>query len=217
MEINVDYPIHVIWRDGGYHCLEGEDVQGKPTMGLMIFSDAGKAEHYIQSRHFDASVKSFHNAFQFRRFLFGLNEPKPEIVCDAVKDERGNYEMAWCAEVGTLLDEVLPPVAFLWEYPLFVIRVGAGYSSIDGTKATGERVLLVAVFTDTDLAESYMQKAEVDGSIETIPNDPVFWAFVNNLLPPSNGVIFDPTTALAGSIGKVCIDKATLLSNMSPG
>jgi len=217
MEINLAYPMHAIWRDGGYHCLEGEDEQGKPTMGLMIFTDARKAEQYSQDRRYDGSVKSFHNAIQFRRFLFGLKEPKPEIVCDAVQDERGNYEMAWCAEVGTLLDEVLPPVAFLWEYPLFVIREGAGYSSIDGTKATGERVLLVAVFTDTDLAESYTQKAEVDGTIETMPDEPDFLAFVKNLLPPSNGVIFDPTTALAGSVGKVCIDKATLLSNMSPG
>jgi hypothetical protein len=217
MAIELTYPIYAIWRDGGFHCLEGEDEAGNPTMGVMIFTDGWLADQWIEDNGLDATVKTIPNHYQFRRFLVSLKEPKPKVVCDAAKDSDGVIDAQWSEEVNTLLEDVLPPVAFQWDYPLFLIKEGVGFASINGTKPTGERLTLVATFTDVDLAESYMQRAEVAGTIVNIPSEAKFAEFVNSLLPPAQGVVFDPTDATPGSKSKVCLDKHTLLAIISPG
>lgn len=217
MAIDLTYPIYAIQRDGGFHCLEGEDEAGDPTLGVMIFTDGRLAEQWIEDNGLDATVKAIPDHYQFRRFLVSLKTPKPKVVCDAVRDSAGVIDAQWSEEVNTLLEDVLPPVAFEWDYPLFLIKEGAGFASINGTKPTGERLTLVAIFTDTDLAQRYMQRAEVAGTIVKVPTEAKFAEFVDSLLPPAQGVVFDPTDATQGSTTKVCLDKHTLLAIISPG
>ena len=214
MDINLEFPLYAIWAEDDYYSPEGTDEDDLPALRAMMFTTKRGAEDYIRGQKIDASIMRFVNSYRFRRFLVGLNDPTPEIVCDATRDEQGNYKVGWRAEVEFLVNNVLPPLGFAWDYPLNFVFNERGIASIQGTTQDGESVTLVALFTDQDLAERYMRKADVPGDIGAIEDETGFLEFVNDI--SAQGIIIDPASADTGSIGQMCVAKSKLIEHLTP-
>jgi len=216
VEISLEFPMYAISGDEGDHFLDSGDDQDGPTEAVMVFTTRQLAENYLRDQSIDATIVRFANGYRFLRFLEGLKDPSREIVCDATQDEQGDFQAGWSAEVQFLIENVLPPLGFAWDYPLHFIFDPRGLASIRGTTPDGRNVILVAIFTDEDLAERYMRKAEVAGQVGLIGDEGGFLEFVNDMADVTEGIIVDPTGAAPGSIGNLCISKSKLIEHLSP-
>ncbi len=214
MEINLTFPVFAISKDGDYHALEIDDDAG--TSGLVIFTTKTGAEEFIQDQTIDAEAVRFANNSRFLRFLGSLEDPSRKIVCDPIRDGKGVFQSRWSAAAEFLIEHALPPVRFVWDYPLHFIIDRRGLASIQGTTPDGQTVALVAVFTDVDLAERYMRTADVAGQVGEILDEGGFLEFVNDMAETTDGIIVDPANAEPGSAGNLCYSTQKLIEQLTP-
>jgi hypothetical protein len=207
-------PVYVI-RHGGersFVCIPGESpTDGLPVNAVAIFTKPELAAKYREDAALEgAKVVGIQDQVALRQFLEGFQPPTVGVALDLVL-ENGRPTAQWYIPIAEALEKLTPPNTFIWDYPVFVIaeRQGA-YSSIDGNKPDGTKVILLAAFTDRDLAERYQEKADIQGKVEVITNRQAFSKLMNSM--QTAGVAWDASTADQGRIVKSCMDKADLLN-----
>ncbi len=82
------------------------------------------------------------------------------------------------------------------QYPLYLIPLEAGYVSVVEPESGDDQTYYLAVFTDQELAETFMKECGIDGDPKPLRNAREFAWLMQSLRAPISNLAFDP---LAGA------------------
>lgn len=219
-DYTIDYPVFVVQRGSGYHCLAGENEDGSAVLGLSVFDSEDQARRYMAHGAIDGSIQCLARWTDFRQLLEKLKEPKPNIVFEPHYVE-GELHIAFSATVGEVFDKLLPEVSFQWDYPVYVIHAGKHeghdtWAGVEGTSEHGEDCHVLAVFSDDDLAQRYMESSDIEGELRSLNSPEAFRDFLRSSKSPTKALAFDLNNADKGSIGKWCMSIEKMLKKYLP-
>lgn len=86
-----------------------------------------------------------------------------------------------------------------WEYPLFLIRHGAGFAAIVDPSADAEPTQALVVHQSESDSLSFMTACGISGMPTTLRNDREFVWLLESLRSPVVDVVFDPSPAAAST------------------
>jgi hypothetical protein len=86
-------------------------------------------------------------------------------------------------------------MTFVWRYPLFLIPLEGGYVSVVEGPPDESATHLLAVFTTSTLAESFMNHCQIPGVPKPLLNAREFGWLLQSLRHPVTRVAFDPQPA----------------------
>lgn len=201
------YPLFAVRIQHGFHALESTGADGQPRMAVAVFRNRSEAEAYMAEMELTGTVHTFADAADFWQFLNNLKPPTLDIVFDLHTVPEGHLE-GDTRSLEELLEKHLP-VIHAWGYPLYYIKEPNGPTIIEGMARGRGEVRLVCVFTDKTLGESYQAASAKEGTLETIPHAAAFAALMH--ASTTDGIILDPSEGEEGRMGKLCVDKETLL------
>jgi hypothetical protein len=204
---HLTYPLFGLRIQNGFHALESTGKDGQPRMAAAVFTNPAAAQSYMAEMELSGTLHSFGDAADFWQFLNSLKPPTFDVVFDLHAAPEGHLE-GDTRSVEELLEKHLP-VIHAWGYPLYYITEKHGPATIQGMARGRGEVRLVCVFTDNDLAERYKATTASEGTLEPLPHAAAFAALMRSATV--DGVILDPTDGEEGRMGKLCVDKETLL------
>ena len=83
-------------------------------------------------------------------------------------------------------------MTFAWHYPLYLIPLEGGYVSVVDAQAEEPKAHHLAVFTDDELAASFMHHCQILGTPRQLLNAREFGWLLHSLRQPVTRVAFDP-------------------------
>ena len=218
-ELDLHYPLYSVRHGDGFSCLPGHDEDGNESTGLVLFSKRKLARTYALRKSLPEHLFAIRKPHHLRDFLRTFGDRITDVLVDPEIDRDGNVQMEWSQPLQAII-EALPEPSFVWDYPVFLIRVGLNaYASIDGTGEDGASYVAIGVFTDQDLAERWAALEESSGVIKPIASPVEFARFLRSVVQHDGGtsaVAFDLTSAAKGRLAKVCITISRLLEDLPP-
>ena len=220
---SIRYPVFALRRPDGDYVGFGSDGEQTPQgadFGIAVFTtEAGAAEFLRNFARGSAErkrirVERFDRFALFRRFLRSYRDTGAFVVFDPAHDGGEFLYVDHGFPAAVVLERYLPQVAWGLNYPIFVLRAaapGITLHTTEGHRDDGERLTVLPVFTDTDLAERALPLASAGAAVVSVPDSATFERLLREL--PDVCVVFDHEPA-RGPIGKIVMSREQLLANL---
>ena len=114
---------------------------------------------------------------------------------------------------AVVLERFVPPVEWVWGYPVYLLRTALGYACVSGPHE-GVLVNVLVVFTDSDLADRAAAAAPEVMPLVPVDSGDAFARLVRELPADVVGVAFDPPEPGRGGVARNVVFRETLLSNL---
>ncbi|TWT39031.1 hypothetical protein [Blastopirellula retiformator] len=203
------YPLYVVAHSGGYASIV--DPQDETRQLLVVLTSEEKALGFMQQFAILGAPRLLNNDREFAWLLESLQEPVTMVCFDPDPLEK-DVNAAWATTVETLVNDYLDVDYSPWNYPVCLLRQETGYSSIAGKGAEGNSVVVLCLFTDSELADEYLIKTGEAGLVESLESMDATRAVIELLQDEIAAVAVDPEVRETGRVASNCISVDTLLS-----
>jgi len=214
MSFTWNYPIYLIRHEGGYASVAVDGDDDEARFAVAVFTALSGAEAFMAAAQFQGEPQALGSDREFAQFLAALRPPFTEVAFDSAP-EGPNVNAQWTAGVADLLEKHLPAANSPWDYPVYVLDEGKGHASIDG--GGDEKMVAVALFTDRDLAETYLRGAKIDASLHALDDPGELADLLRSLSATATAVALNPTVDGGQRHAKTCVPVATLLEKYLGG
>ncbi len=204
------YPVYAILEgaiEGGqvYTALHRR-VDGEVVLATALFTSIDKAARWQAQQRIAGQFKTFDSPVKLWNFVQAFRPPTYEVAFDPELTPEGINATSY--SVMEFIERYLPTVRF-FDYPVHVVRKGAGYSCLQISAEGHEDALMLPFFTDLDLAERYINTKEPQGNAVAIET-PMEFIHLLSVMVGVQGVLEDP----GDSGGNLATDRATMLRNL---
>jgi len=203
------YPVFAVRHGGGLASVQLESADGEDRFALAIFTSEQTCLHFLGLTGIEGEPAQLNNDHEFAMLVSALKKPHTHVSFDSepVGDE---VNAKWSVSIADLLENHLPWSRSPWNYPVFVLRQGEGYASIEANSAEGEPIHALAMFTLEDLAKAYRDAAKETGEVDAIDTPPMFAVLLEQLVE-ATAVAINPTADAGVRTAKTCVTVQTLL------
>lgn len=188
----IRYPLFALKRKSGYVAYDLGSIRLAPEgFGVPIFTTEANVVKYLTHTKIRAQIKQLDQASVFRLFLRSLRDPRTTtLLFDLLPDQQGNLRTDQVYPIAAVLERIVSEGAFIWGYPVYVLKHQNDYLCVQGDVDGVQRKMLV-VFTDADLAERAIPPAPAPTVAAPVPNRKEFAHLVRSLAPDVEGAVFD--------------------------
>jgi len=177
-DITWNYPLYTVWCDGGFKALPAHDAQGSALGLLPLYSDRTAAIRFGEMFGAGAILYRIEGHCALGKWLAMLDSQVHAVAFDPLEppppDEVG-HRREWvvraCEVAARYRESQGPPTneapwpipEFDLEYPVFALRHGNGYLSIDMEKVSAAIPILgkgLPVFRQEALARAYLNRGD---------------------------------------------------------
>lgn len=218
MKLNCEYPMYLVKHGGGYVSLleEGADPETS-DQALAVFSNETLAAEFIETIGVMASIKSLQNAREFAWLLASLQAPVVEVILDQPPGET-QLGGQWRVGVSELLNHHLIVDYSPWNYPVYAVEEvfegkSKGWSCIQGEDSEGNPVTVLALFTQTSIAEDYLKASRTRGELKSFSDVEMIRPWLESLTDQVTAVAIDPVIANGQRRADQCLGLERLLDS----
>jgi hypothetical protein len=204
MAFTWEYPIFLVRCGGGFAAVEIDSDAAGRQYAVTAFTTEARYEAFVRSIDMEAAPVRLHNDREFAALVTSLSPPFTAIVFDAAPaGDQVNAD--WQVDITDLLARHLPLARSPWDYPLFVLREAAGYTSICGSEGDRGELHAVGLFTRRELADRFAQAAGLEATVDTV-SSPQKLANLLAVLPASvSAAAFNPAVEGEHPTAKHCL------------
>ncbi|MCC9606069.1 hypothetical protein LOC68_19735 [Blastopirellula sp. JC732] len=203
------YPLYLVAHAGGYASIV--DPQDESRQLLVALTSEEKALDFMQQFGILGAPRQLNNDREFAWLLESLRAPVT-MVCFDPDPLENDVNAAWTATVETLLNDRLEVDYSPWNYPVFLLRQETGFSSIVGLDVEGNEVVVLCLFSNSQLADEYLIKTGDAGVIETLETMAQTREIMEMLREDIAAVAVDPEVRESERVASHCISVETLLN-----
>lgn len=209
--IQWEYPLYLIAHGGGYTSIvDPQDTDDQPQHILTTHSSEQVALNFMQQFAIIGEPRQLNNDREFRWFLKSLKLPVTKVAYDPNPVEF-DVNAKWIAKIKTLLEDYLIVDNSPWNYPVFVVEKGDGFSSTTGNDEEGNPITLLNLFTEEDKAKKVSETQEGAGEVITLHNMEHIRELLLGLRDIISAVAMDPVYEENESSSQYCIGVEALL------
>ncbi len=215
MSFSWKYPIFVIRHNGGFASAPLSGDGDEPVVALMLFTEEPAAEAFMKAVELDGEVRSLGNDREVAYLIAALRHPctsvmfNPTLEGDAVIGQ-------WTVDIATLAEKHLPLARSPWDYPVYVLAEGEGYSSITADVPGRGQVVALALFTDAARADSYSESAGIETRRRSLNTPDQLRKLLVELPQNVTVVAIDPLVTDGRRQAKTCVEISVLLEKYLP-
>lgn len=212
--MRIEYPLYLIPLEAGYVSLVESDAEpgsaDDQTYYLAIFTDAERAEAFMQPFGIEAKPRPLQNAREFAWMAQSLRSPVEHVAFDPTPESK-RVEARWKVSIQELMEKHVMVDYSPWNYPVFLIQQQDGFASVEGSTSTGENRCAVGVFTTEHNAQKFLADAEETGVIQALDNVSQVREFLESVAGDASAVALDPTVSQGQRTAQYCFSVQTLL------
>ncbi|EAQ78204.1 hypothetical protein [Blastopirellula marina] len=209
MQYSWTYPIYLIAHNGGYASIV--DPQDDSQQLLVAVTTEEKALEFMQDFAILGAPRQLNNDREFAWLLESLQAPVT-LVCFDPDPREAAVNAAWSTTVQSLLSDRLEVDYSPWSYPVYLLRLESGFSSIVGADAEGAEVVVLCLFSNSQLAEEYLAASGDSGTVESIDDMASARELMESLEAEIAAVAVDPEVRDSERVASHCIGLETLLN-----
>lgn len=209
MQYSWTYPLYLIAHSGGYASIV--DPSDDSQQLLVALTTEEKTLDFMQSFGILGAPRQLNNDREFAWLLESLRAPVT-LVCFDPDPREEEVNAAWSTTIESLLQDRLEVDYSPWSYPVYLLRLESGFSSIKGADADANEMVVLCLFTNSQFAEEYLAASGDQGTVESIHSMAATRELMESLQGEIAAVAVDPEVRGQERIASHCIGLETLLS-----
>ncbi|MFI4875168.1 MAG: hypothetical protein ACIALR_07515 [Blastopirellula sp. JB062] len=209
MEFAWTYPLYLIAHQGGYASIV--DPADESRQFLVTLTTEEKTLNFMERFGIMGAPRQLNNDREFAWLLESLQAPVTQVAFDPDPREE-DVNAAWSTSVSSLVSDRLEIDYSPWSYPIYLLRLESGYSSIIGADAEGNEVVVLCVFTSGQYAEEYRDASGEEATLETLDDMTTTRERIEALQDEIAAVAIDPEVRNSERVASHCMGIETLLT-----
>jgi hypothetical protein len=203
------YPVFAVRHGGGLASVRLEPIDGEDRFALAVFTTSQHCQRFFALTGIEGESARLNNDHEFAMLASALKRPHTDVAFDC-EPIGSNVNAKWSVSIDDLLKDHLPWSRSPWNYPVFVLRQGKGYASIEADSSDGSPIHALAMFTVEKLAEDYREGAKEAGDVDAI-DTPRMLSVLLERLTEASAVAINPTADDGVRTANICVTVQTLL------
>lgn len=208
-----NFPLYLLPHESGYISIIPESELGSDppqSMALAVFTSEEEATRFLYELEILSRPKALNNAREFAWFLQSLHDPVNQIMVDPPGRTDGR-KPTYQGPIRDVLENQLVVDHSPWNYPIYVAQSETGFVSVEGPTSRGDVMKALALFTQSEKAEVYLEQANHEAELIELPTMQQARDLLVAMFSEAEAVALDPEWDEGQPKAKYCMGIHTLL------